>query len=242
VILDGDATPSLAEGTGFNSVNVANRTRARTYTITNNGTRTLTLTSVSGSLVTISGVHAPDFRVIAQPADILLPGQSTTFRVRFNPSAQGARNATVTLASNDPDEGTFDFAIRGQGKLAPIVQVWGLGRQILGGSLPSTLTGTQFGAAAVDAGVVLRNFEIRNIGSAALSLKSLKSMRVQIAGAAASHYRVSIQPAAASLEVGGTLSFRVRFDPASIGEQLASVVLATVNGGTFTFNIAGTGA
>jgi hypothetical protein len=240
-ILDGDMTPSLADGTGFNTVNVANRTKAKTFTITNSGSRAITLGSSNGSFVIIGGTNAADFRLISQPTNRIEPGASTTFRIRFNPSAEGARNAVLVLLSNDPDESTFEFAVRGQGLLAPIVQVWGLGEQIVAGALPSTSTGTQFGDAAVDGGAVLRTFEIRNIGSAALTLRSTKSARAQISGASASQYRVSIQPASATLAVGGVLTFRVRFDPTQTGAKLASVVLDTINGGVFTFNIAGTG-
>jgi hypothetical protein len=241
MIEDGDSTPSLSDGTGFNTVNVANRTKARTFIITNNGSRTLVLGSSNGSFIALGGANAGDFRVIAQPTGSLGPGQSTTFRIRFNPSASGPRNAVVVLLSNDPNESTHEFAIRGQGKLAPIVQVWGLGEQILTSSLPSTSNGTEFGMANVESGAVIRNFEIRNIGSVALNLASTKRLRVQVGGASSGNYRVSIQPSAATLAVGGVLSFRVRFDPLSAGAKLATVMLPTVNGGTFTFNIAGTG-
>lgn len=239
-IADGDTTPAIADWTGFNTVNVANRARARTYTITNNGNRTLTLTSINGSFVQITGSQSQDFRVIQQPTGVLEPGESTTFRVRFNASAGGPRGATVSLVSDDPDEGTFDFAVRGQGKLAPIVQLWGNDERLFSTDLPSIVAGTQFGDVAAASGAVVHTFTITNIGSSDLTLKSAKRQRVTITSAAG-NYRVGTQPGSATVGVGQSLTFRVRFDPASVGAKLATVVLDTLNAGMFSFNIAGTG-
>ncbi|MEK0449817.1 MAG: hypothetical protein RL088_2085 [Verrucomicrobiota bacterium] len=40
---------------------------------------------------------------------------TTTFEVTFDPSATGLRTATLTIANDDTDEATFDFAISGTG-------------------------------------------------------------------------------------------------------------------------------
>jgi len=110
-ILDGDTTPTTADHTDFGNADVAGGTVTRTFTIQNTGNEVLTL---DADPVTITGTHAADFQLLAQPATLSLgPGASTTFQVRFDPSASGLRSATVNIASNDADEDPYDFAIQG---------------------------------------------------------------------------------------------------------------------------------
>ena len=75
--------------------------------------------------MTITGVAAADFRIITQPAPSLLPGESTTFVVRFNPDTAGVKRATLVLRSNDSENASFDFDIRGNAVAKPIVQLSG---------------------------------------------------------------------------------------------------------------------
>lgn len=84
------------------------------YIIKNTGAVPLTL---SGSpMVSISGSDAADFSVISQPADTTIAsGNSTTFVIRFTPVTEGAKTATVTILSDDEDEGTYTFNISGTG-------------------------------------------------------------------------------------------------------------------------------
>jgi hypothetical protein len=42
-------------------------------------------------------------------------GNLTTLTVAFDPSAAGLRTAILTIANNDPDEGSYTFAIQGTG-------------------------------------------------------------------------------------------------------------------------------
>lgn len=115
-IADGKAMPSSSDHTDFGAVVVAGAAaRSRTFTVRNTGTASLSL-SGSPSPVTVSGAHAVDFTVSAQPASSsVAPGGSTTFTVTFDPSATGTRAATLELANNDSDKNPFDFAIRGTG-------------------------------------------------------------------------------------------------------------------------------
>ena len=110
-ISDGDTTPVADDGTDFGNAEIGSPV-TRTFTIENTGSLALTLSG--GSPVSITGAHAGDFLVTAQPAlGTLAPGQSTTFDVQFDPSAAGLRSATINVASDDPDEDPYDFAIAG---------------------------------------------------------------------------------------------------------------------------------
>ncbi len=112
-IADGDATPDLADHTDFASVNLSGGTRVRTFIITNSSQGVLTLGSV-----TVSGAHAADFTVTAQPASPVIPGGNTTFQVTFDPNGVGLRSAALSLVTDDPDENPFNFSIQGTGALS----------------------------------------------------------------------------------------------------------------------------
>jgi hypothetical protein len=113
-IVSGDATPATADHTDFGNVAVSGGTLARTFTIQNTGSATLNLTG-SSPYVAISGANAADFSITAIPSSTVAASSSTTFQVTFDPSAVGVRNATLTVANDDSDEGTYTFAIQGTG-------------------------------------------------------------------------------------------------------------------------------
>ena len=113
-ITDGDTTPVPADDTDFGSVAVAGGTNAHTFTITNPGNATLNLTDTPR--VTISGANAADFTLTTDAATSVAPsGGTTTFTVTFDPSANGLRTATISIANDDADENPYDFAIQGEG-------------------------------------------------------------------------------------------------------------------------------
>ncbi len=107
MINDGSTTPSSSNGTDFGSVNVSSGSVSKTYTIQNTGNLTLTL---SGATISGSG----DFTVTSQPGSSVTPGATTTFTVRFDPSASGTRSATVSIPNNSA-KNPYNFAIRGTG-------------------------------------------------------------------------------------------------------------------------------
>ena len=109
-IADGDVTPSVADGTDFGSADSDTGFVDHSFTISNSGTADLNLSGIS-----ITGAHAADFSVTAQPASPVNPGGSTTFTVRFDPTGTGLRTATISLVNDDPDENPYNFAIQGTG-------------------------------------------------------------------------------------------------------------------------------
>ena len=109
-IADGDTTPSTADHTDFGSADINGTTVTRTYTIQNTGTAALTV-----GTVTLSGTNAADFSVTAQPAASVAAGGSTTFNVRFDPSATGTRTASLSFSDNDSNENPYNYSIKGTG-------------------------------------------------------------------------------------------------------------------------------
>ena len=49
------------------------------------------------------------------PTSPVVAAGSTTFQVTFDPSANGLRTATITIANNDSDENPYNFSIQGTG-------------------------------------------------------------------------------------------------------------------------------
>lgn len=113
-ILDGDSTPDTADGTDFGASPVGSAVN-HTFTVSNAGFSTLNLTDQgSGIYASLSGSNT--FSITSQPAASLASGASSTFVVTYLPTAEGNTDtATITLASDDPDEASFDFIVQGTG-------------------------------------------------------------------------------------------------------------------------------
>jgi hypothetical protein len=115
IAVEQPAGTGLVDGTGsrsFGSVAVG-ANRSLTFTIRNTGTSDLT-----GLGITIDGAAADAamFSVTANPAKpVSFPSGSTTFTVRFTPTATGSKTAVLHIASNDLDESSFDITLTGNG-------------------------------------------------------------------------------------------------------------------------------
>jgi len=83
----------------------------RAFVISNTGQADL---SVSGT--TLLGEHAPDFDIPdGGGAFAVTPGNTHSVTIRFAPSGEGQRNATLSIASNDPDEDPLEIGLTGVG-------------------------------------------------------------------------------------------------------------------------------
>ncbi|MCH7474466.1 MAG: choice-of-anchor D domain-containing protein, partial [Gemmatimonadetes bacterium] len=86
-----------------------------TLTVSNMGTDVLTVSNVSSS-------H-PDYVADTAGGFSLAVAESRDIVVTFTPSASGPLPATLTLVSDDPDEGSVDVTLSGEGVLPPDVDV-----------------------------------------------------------------------------------------------------------------------
>ena len=220
-IVDGDTTPAAADFTDFGGTDAGTGSITRTFTIQNPGSETLTLSGTPP--VVISGRNAADFAVTQPPASSIAPAGSTSFQVRFDPSAAGARIATITIANNDANENPYTFAIRGTGT-TPEIGIAGNGVKIVNGdTTPALGDFTNFGGADVAAATVTRTFTIKNTGTGALTFPG--TPRVAINGANAADFTVTSLPGS-PLPVAGSTSFQVRFDPSAAGPRVATITIA----------------
>ncbi len=83
------------------------------FKIRNIGTADLT-----GLGFTIEGVNASEFSLVSAAVDPVVPGGESLFTVRFSPDRPGAKTATLHIASNDEDEGSFDIILTGRSPTA----------------------------------------------------------------------------------------------------------------------------
>ena len=105
-ISNNDATPSPSDGTDFQGTPAAGTNVE--FTIRNTGLAPLDVASA-----TVSGSA---FSLAAAPATPIPPGESSSFTI--NCTAIGPATGNVAIASNDPDENPFAFAIAAEGALA----------------------------------------------------------------------------------------------------------------------------
>jgi Abnormal spindle-like microcephaly-assoc'd, ASPM-SPD-2-Hydin len=94
----------------FGSMPIGKSSSSKTFTIKNTGTSSLTSLAIQKS-----GSDSKDFIVTAIGKKSVDPGESTTFKVTFKPSAKGTRKATIRIKSNDADENPFDINLTGMG-------------------------------------------------------------------------------------------------------------------------------
>ncbi len=233
-----DATPDAADHTDFGAMLVPAGTVVRTFTIQNSGSATLNL---GANAVSIAGAHAADFSVTAQPATQVAAAASSQFTITFDPSALGARTATVSIANDDADEAPFTFAISGTGQAAiPEIAVRGNAIEIVSADVtPSTADLTDFGPADIATGSVVRSFTIANTGTGTLTLGP---NAVSLAGANAADFAVTAQPPV-NVAAGASTTFTLTFDPAAAGARVATVTINNddADEAPYTFAISGTG-
>ncbi|RAR72566.1 putative Ig domain-containing protein [Flavobacterium aciduliphilum] len=105
-IFNNSVTVSDNNNTNFSSsFFVGDTPIVKTFVVTNNGTGTLNLSGLSLSSTTYYIITS------ALSSTTLSAGQSATFSITFNSTATGLKTATVTLTSDDPLNGTYNFLI-----------------------------------------------------------------------------------------------------------------------------------
>ncbi|MEA3288519.1 MAG: choice-of-anchor D domain-containing protein [Candidatus Marinimicrobia bacterium] len=240
-IFDGDTSPSVNDDTYFGSADIVSGSVSHIFTISNSGNSSLDLGG--NPIVAISGSHAADFTVTAQPANNVSAGSNSLFHVSFDPSASGARNASVSISNNDADENPYTFDIQGTGTAVPEIDIQGNGTSISDGDTsPSGSNDTDFSTADIYGGANTHTFTIHNSGSGALSLSG--TPLVAVSGSGAAEFIVSQQPASSTVAAqGGTQTFQVTFDPTATGLRQATISVTNDDGdeSPYTFAVQGTG-
>ncbi len=104
-VLDGSTTTKLLNHTNFGDTYfVGDPAIVKTFTVTNYGSGTLTLSNP-----TLSG--SADFSVGVLSSTSLAAGASATFTVSFSSSSTGLKSASINIVNDDSDENPFDFVV-----------------------------------------------------------------------------------------------------------------------------------
>jgi hypothetical protein len=106
-------TPSSID---FGDVTVLTTSSAVEVTISNEGTADLelfdgVLDDTTNFILNLNGGTNP----CTDTPPLIAPGGNCTVSVAFSPQDLGVVNATITVTSNDPDEGTVNFPLTGNG-------------------------------------------------------------------------------------------------------------------------------
>ena len=237
-IANGDTTPDAGDHTDFGQAAIVNDTISRTFTINNIGDGDLNLTGIP--LVNITGAAAANFSVSSLPSALIAMGGATTFDVSFTPSIAGTRDATIEIASDDPNDSPFTFSIRGEGILAPEIGLSGNSQPITSGDVtPVVGDGTDFGNVDILGGTSQSTFTVANTGSATLNLTGSPNT-VEVTGTDAAEFSVTSLPSA-TVSVAGNTAFSITFDPTTVGTKNATVSIANDDSdeSPYTFDITG---
>lgn len=236
LIVDGDTTANALDHTDFGSEDVASGSQSHIFTILNTGNANLVLVDPSPHVV-ITGDNAADFTVTNAPVSPIASNNTSTFTVTFDPTGEGTRTATVSLANNDLDEDPYTFRIKGQGTATPEVEVQGRNVSIADGdNTPSAIDNTDFGSLDILTETQVQTFKIHNTGSGTLSLTS--SPIVLLSGVDAGDFLINLQPAASTVSPGDSIAFEVTFDPTSVGIRTANLSIDTDDSDENPFNFA----
>lgn len=224
--------PTNSGSQDFGSVAVGSSSSNMTFTIENLGNSALNL--IGAPYVSISGTHSSDFSVEVDAAASIAGGSSTTFQLKFNPSASGARTAMVSIGNNDADEHPYKFTITGTG-LGPEINIQQNTTKITSGSGVFNMSPASVGTSGSPV-----TFTIENNGNQNLSLTG--NPLVVITGTNASDFAVTSQPSS-NITSGSSSNFQVTFTPSGVGVRTATVTIQNndVNRSSYTFTLNGTG-
>lgn len=202
-----------------------------TYTISNPGTADLVL---SGP-VTLANNTNVEASISTQPSLTIAAGASTTFGLSYAATAPGAFSVDVQFSSNDADEGSYSFTVRGTGDaLAPEIAV----EQPEGTDRASGAI-IALGEVTVGAAQTL-TFTVKNTGAGPLTLSG--NPRVAVGSESNATGEVTTQPDA-TVAAGASTTFTVSVKAAAAGAFSVGLSIANDDGneGTFTLVVSGSG-
>ncbi len=212
LINSGDNTPGSADNTFYGNV-MKNGSKTNRFFIVNTGTDELTVNNIA-----LSGANAGSFSLGAlTPASPIAAGDSSFVDIAFNPAVNGLHLATVTIASNDADEGMFTFDVLGTGT-SPVLEVKGNNRVISNGSLGFSLANhTDFGSVEIP-NSQLRTFKMFNTGNTNLHVST-----IVVSGSQATEFTLQGITFPQDIAAGDSLSVNISFMPADTGLRRTSV-------------------
>lgn len=202
----------------FGRSTVGTATGGTTFTVTNTGGST-----IGPMVVGVAGTNPTDFPIGSNTCagTMLTAGGTCTVAVSFNPSAIGARDATLT-ANGTGASGAGSAALTGIGDTAPMIVV--------------TPTAANFGSVATGTSLDLP-FTVTNMGTATTG-----AIMAVVTGVSATQFSVvSVGTCSAPLAGGAMCTVTVRYSPTATGAVTAVLNVSSPVGGSDTSDLSGTG-
>ncbi|MCC6149344.1 MAG: choice-of-anchor D domain-containing protein [Planctomycetes bacterium] len=178
-------------------------------------------------------------------------GQSTTFKIAFDPTSNGVKDAEIRLPCTDPaypstgTPGYFAIPVKGNGVTPPVtptllVKEGGAAGQVLPHNAPPIGTPRDFGSQLLTAGpTATLTIYIENSGGQTLTLGT-----PTLTGTGANQFVLNTAGISLSLAAAASTTFTVAFDPTTTGQKDAQVTF-THNDSTktspFLINVTGNG-
>jgi hypothetical protein len=192
----------------FGNIQIGTFTSA-TFTIENLGNTYLKITDA----ISISGDTS--FSIVNQPNTSLPPYSYTDFQIKFMPTSEGEKTATITITNNDPTKSTYSITIKGTGiiPIAPEIHIQYSGTDIINDS-SVTLGSCNVGSS--------NDFTltIQNVGTSNLTVNP-----VTISGIDSSLFSIFTQPLS-SIAPSNSTTFTIRFSPTSVGSKTAIISIS----------------
>jgi VCBS repeat-containing protein len=190
----------------------------RTFTIRNAGGANLQVTDTS-----LTGTDPGQFAITSGGGAFTLASNATRdIEVRFSPTSGGTKSASLSLTSNDSDEGTFNVNLDGTGTTAPEIVVSPLSHN--------------FGAQQLDT-PVNQSFTVSNIGSSDLVVAA-----PTLSGDTGS-FSITSGGSSTTIPPNRSTSIQVQFRTTTEGPKSATLTITSNDGdeGSVTVNLSGSG-
>jgi hypothetical protein len=202
----------------FGSVVVGATGSDTSFTVTNSGQGA---TGVLGT-ATVSGGNASDFAVAMDgcATTTLAAGASCTIKVRFLPTAAGARAATLSVSATPG--GTASSSLSGTA-LAPA-------------ALTVTPATQGFGSVVIGSASADTTLTVQNSGGVASG-----PVAATLGGANAGDFAIGASTCTGALSAGATCTVAVHFAPTSAGAKAATLAVSASPGGSASAALTGTG-
>ncbi len=202
---------------GFGSV-VQGTSAAENVTVTNTGDAILNITGITiddGQFAITSGNIS---------GQTLAPGDSANITIVFTPSAAGPQSATMTITSNDPDEGTVDVSLSGTGTAPPAPDI---------DVDPLTVP---FGSVELGSSSASQNVTVTNTGTADLNITGITINDPQFAITSGNISGQTLAP-------GDSANITIVFTPSAAGPQTGTMTITSndPDEGTVGVSLSGTG-
>ena len=192
---------------------------SRTFTVANDGTATLSLTSLNAANMPAGFTLTSNLGSTS-----LAPGASTTFTVRLDATNAGNYSGEIQLTSDDANESPYNISISGSVDALPEISAFADGSGI-GDGVFIDFGDTEVGSA------VTRTFTIRNDGGGTLTLTALD------ANSMPAGFTLTSNLSDLTLANGDTTTFSVRLDATAQGEYSGELQLASNDSNESPFNI-----